>query len=89
MRSETGVASATPGSCASSLAHRWQNPHVESFNGKVRDELLDVEEFSCLAEARVVIEDWREDYNHHRPHSSLGMRYPAAFAAQLAAPAVG
>src|SRR5450755_564661 len=41
----------------------------------VRDELLDVEEFSWLAEARV-IEDWREDYNHHRPHSSLGMRSP-------------
>jgi putative transposase len=61
----------------------WQNPYVESFNGKVRDELLDVEEFSCLAEARVVIEDWRQDYNQHRPHSSLGMRSPVAFAATL------
>jgi putative transposase len=59
----------------------WQNPYVESFNGKCRDELLDVEQFSCLAEARVVIEDWREDYNHRRPHSSLGMRTPVAFAA--------
>jgi putative transposase len=59
----------------------WQNPYVESFNGKVRDEVLNVEEFSCLAEARVVIEDWREDYNHRRPHSSLGMRTPVAFAA--------
>jgi putative transposase len=63
----------------------WQNPFVESFNGRVRDELLDVEEFSCLADARVVIGDWREDYNHRRPHSSLGMKTPAVFAAQWAA----
>ena len=59
----------------------WQNPFVESFNGRVRDELLDVELFSCLAEAQVVIADWREDYNHQRPHSALGMQTPAAFAA--------
>lgn len=59
----------------------WQNPFVESFNGKVRDELLNVEQFSCLAEARVLVSDWREDYNHHRPHSSLAMKAPAAFAA--------
>ena len=51
----------------------------------MRDELLDVEEFSCLAEARVVIEDCRQDYNGHRPHSSLGMRAPAVFAAEWAA----
>ena len=74
----TGTAYIDPGS-------PWQNAYVESFNGKVRDELLDVEEFSCLAEARVVIEDWREDYNQHRPHSSLGMRSPARFAATLTA----
>jgi putative transposase len=74
--SKTGTAYIEPGS-------PWQNPYVESFNGRVRDELLDVEEFSCLAEARVVIEDWRQDYNQHRPHSSLGMRSPAAFAATL------
>jgi putative transposase len=60
----------------------WQNPFVESFHSRVRDELLDVEEFACLAEARVVIEDWRQDYNRHRPHSSLGMRAPAVFAAE-------
>lgn len=59
----------------------WQNPYVESFHSRVRDELLDVEEFSCLAEAKVVIADWRDDYNHYRPHSSLGMKAPAAFAA--------
>ena len=44
----------------------WQNPFVESFNARVRDELLDVEQFSCLAEARVVISDCAY-YNHHRP----------------------
>jgi hypothetical protein len=44
----------------------WQNPYVESFGSGVRDELLTVELFSCLAEARVLIEDWRQDYNHHR-----------------------
>ncbi len=60
----------------------WQNPFVESFHSRVRDELLDVEEFSCLTEARVVIGDWREDYNTRRPHSSLGMRSPATFAAE-------
>ena len=59
----------------------WQNPYVESFGARVRDELLDVEQFSCLAEARVVIGDWREDYNQRRPHSALAMRPPAAFAA--------
>ena len=62
----------------------WQNPFVESFHSRVRDELLDVEELSCLAEARVVIEDWREDYNQRRPHSALGMRAPAVFAAEYA-----
>ena len=60
----------------------WQNPFVESFHSRVRDELLDVEQFTCLAEARVVIEDWREDDNLRRPHSSLGMRAPAVFAAE-------
>jgi putative transposase len=62
----------------------WQNPFVESFHSRVRDELLNVEQFACLAEARVVIDDWREDYNTRRPHSALGMRTPAAFAAAYA-----
>jgi len=57
----------------------WQNPYVESFGSRIRDELLAVELFSCLAEAQVVIEDWRQDYNHHRPHSALGMMTPTAF----------
>jgi len=72
---QTGTAYIDPGA-------PWQNPFVESFHSRVRDELLDVEEFACLAEARVVIEDWREEYNQRRPHSSLGMLAPAAFAAQ-------
>jgi putative transposase len=72
--SKTGTVYIEPGS-------PWQNPFIESFHSRVRDELLDVEQFSCLAEARVVIADWREDYNTRRPHSSLGMRAPAVFAA--------
>jgi len=59
----------------------WQNPFVESFYSRVRDELLNLELFSCLAEAQVVIEDWREDYNQRRPHSALGRKAPAVFAA--------
>jgi putative transposase len=58
----------------------WQNPYVESFNSRVRDELLAIELFSCLAEAKVMVADWREDYNEHRPHSALGMKAPAKFA---------
>jgi len=63
----------------------WQNAFVESFHSRVRDELLNIEQFACLAEARVVIDDWREDYNTRRPHSALGMRTPSAFAAAWAA----
>jgi putative transposase len=59
----------------------WQNPYVESFGARVRDELLDVEQFASLAEARVVTADWRLDYNQRRPHSALSMKAPAAFAA--------
>jgi putative transposase len=58
----------------------WQNPYVESFNSRVRDELLAVELFSSLTEAKVMVADWREDYNHRRPHSSLRMTAPAQFA---------
>ena len=59
----------------------WQNPYVESFGGRVRDELLSVELFSTLAEAQVLVEDSRIDYNSNRPHSALGMMAPARFAA--------
>jgi len=70
--SKAGSAYIEPGS-------PWQNPYVESFGSRLRDELLAVELFSCLAEAQVVIEDWRQDYNHCRPHSALGMMTPIAF----------
>ncbi len=55
----------------------WQNGYVESFNGKLRDELLDREIFTTLWEAQVLVEDWRTTYNRIRPHSSLGYRPPA------------
>jgi transposase InsO family protein len=54
----------------------WHNGFVESFNGKLRDECLNREWFRDLREARVVIEAWRQFYNHQRPHSSLGYRTP-------------
>ncbi len=59
----------------------WENPWIESFNGRARDELLNIEEFGSLTEARVVIEDWRIEYNTWRPHSSLGGLTPAEYAA--------
>jgi putative transposase len=59
----------------------WENPFVESFNGRVRDELLNVEEFASLFEAEVIIEAWRVEYNVYRPHSSLGGLTPAEYAA--------
>jgi transposase InsO family protein len=55
----------------------WENGYVESFNGKLRDELLDREVFSTLLEARTLIEDWRLHYNQVRPHSALNYRPPA------------
>jgi putative transposase len=55
----------------------WENGYIESFNGKLRDELLDREIFMTLFEAKVLIEEWRREYNHIRPHSSLGYRPPA------------
>jgi putative transposase len=54
----------------------WENGHVESFNGKLRDELLNVEIFNSLQEAQVLIENWRRHYNTVRPHSALGYRPP-------------
>ena len=61
-----------------------QNAFVESFNSRLRDECLNEHVFLSLAEARTTIEAWRDDYNHRRPHSSLGALTPAEFA-QLAA----
>ena len=59
----------------------WENGYVESFNGTFRDELLNGELFLGLEDARWVIDRWRLDYNHRRPHSALGYQTPAAFAA--------
>ena len=59
----------------------WENGYIESFNGKFRDECLNGELFLCLAEAKYIVERWRLDYNHHRPHSMLDWMTPAAYAA--------
>lgn len=55
----------------------WENGYVESFNGKLRDELLKREVFYTVKEARVMVENWRKHYNTKRPHSSLGYKPPA------------
>lgn len=55
----------------------WENGYCESFNGKLRDELLKGELFYSLKEAQVIIERWRKHYNTKRPHSSLGYKPPA------------
>jgi putative transposase len=60
----------------------WENGYNESFNGKLRDELLNGEIFTSLLEAQVLIENWRKEYNQFRPHSSLGYRPPAPEAIQ-------
>jgi putative transposase len=83
--SRTGAAFIEPGS-------PWENPFVESFNSRVRDELLAVEVFSCLTEAKVMVKDFQEDYNRQRPHRAHAMMTPTAFAegwktAHQAAPA--
>jgi len=65
----------------------WENGYVESFNGKLRDELLAAEIFNTLAEAKVLIEQWRVHYNTVRPHSSLGYRPPAPDVIMSRAPA--
>ena len=61
----------------------WENGYIESFNGKLRDELLNREEFNTLLEAKVLVERWRREYNQIRPHSSLGYRPPAPEAIML------
>ena len=59
----------------------WENPFVESFNSRVRDELFNVEEFATLLEAQVVVEAWRIEYNTYRPPPSLGGLTPAEYEA--------
>jgi len=65
----------------------WQNGHVESFNGSLRDECLDRELMLSLAEARVLIEDYRRHYNEERPHGGIGYRTPTQ--ARIEAEALG
>lgn len=55
----------------------WENGYIESFNGKLRDEVLNRERFDNIVEARVIIENWKYEYNNIRPHSALGYRPPA------------
>lgn len=60
----------------------WQNAWIESFNGRLRDEMLNLWQFDSLLEAQVLIEDWRIGYNQNRPYSALGGLTPAEYAAQ-------
>ena len=62
----------------------WENGYVESFHEKLRNELLNRELFLHIDELRYVVDRWRMDYNHYRPHSSLAYMAPAAFAATAA-----
>jgi len=71
----TGTSYIDPGS-------PWQNPWVESYGGRMRDELLAIEQFDTLLEAQVLVADWREEYNDYRPHSALGMHPPTEYARQ-------
>ncbi len=59
-----------------------ENAHIESFNGRLRDECLNVHQFASLADATATIGAWRVDYNQHRPHGSLGHLTPMEFATQ-------
>ena len=65
----------------------WENGYIESFNGKLRDGVLDREVFYSVKEAKVLVESWRLEYNNRRPHSSLGYMTPAVFAASCIASA--
>ena len=61
----------------------WENGYAESFHGRLRDELLNAEVFDGVHDAKALAAKWRHEYNHRRPHSSLGYLPPAAFAAAL------
>ena len=65
----------------------WENGYAESFNSRFRDECLALEVFQGLRDSRAITAAWRDDYNHRRPHSSLGFQTPARFAAACAASA--
>lgn len=64
----------------------WENPYIESFNGKLREECLNRYAFANGREAQDIITGWREEYNHYRPHRSLGFQTPAEFTASVVQP---
>ena len=68
------------------LGSPWQNAWIESFNARLRDECLAVEEFTSLLEAQIVVANWRRDYSDYRPRSALGMLTPTEFAARQPQP---
>ena len=77
------ITDAKIGSALNDPGKPWQNGTDESFNGRLRDECLNLEWFRSRTEARVVIEAWRQHYNLVRPHSSLGYLTPAEFVHNL------
>ena len=77
MRSVTGSNGWTSSTLFIEPGSPWENGYCESFNGKLRDELLNTEIFYTLKEATILIEQWRRHYNALRPHSSLGYQPPA------------
>ena len=70
-----------PGCTSSHPASLWRNGYIESFNSRIRDECGNINVFWSLTQARVVISDWKHDYNHRPRHSSLGYQPPAVYAA--------
>ncbi len=65
--------------------HPWENGYAESFNARLRDELLNTELFDTVKAAKALATDWRLEYNHRRPHGALRYQTPAAFAAEARA----
>jgi transposase InsO family protein len=59
----------------------WRNGYIDSFNSRIRDECPNINVFWSLPQARVVISDWKREYNWHRPHSTLNYQTPARYAA--------
>ncbi len=86
MRSRTGCGKRSCHTLYITPGSPWENPFIESFNGTFRSECLDRWLFANGREAQLVIEQWRQEYNHRRPHSSLGYVPPAVFADQARLP---
>src|SRR5262249_32359470 len=76
-RCRNGSRLSVPRPPTSSGAAPWENGYIESFNARLRDELLNGEIFYALREAQIVIESWRRHYNTIRPHASIGYKRPA------------